>query len=112
MKKLILAITVVVVGTFTAVKANDITFAQGTETKNEIINILNKEDALELLQRYSDGVEYQYQGDENDFEYLMENNLEGYVFLPNIETDLGLFVDKNESKIYYFHPSGYLEVVK
>ena len=39
-------------------------------------------------------------------------NLQGYVFLPDVDTDIGYFVDKQTSNIYFFHPSGYLELVK
>lgn len=35
----------------------------------------------------------------------------GYVFLSDIETDLGYFVDKNTGDVYYFHPSGYMELI-
>lgn len=77
-----------------------------------VVNILTKEDALNLLLGMNPNLVYTYQGDENDFLVLKEKGLSGYVFLPNIDTDLGYFVDKNTSSIYYFHPSGYLEKIK
>lgn len=70
-------------------------------------------DAQSILNKYLSGVEnvdftYTYQGDENDFEVMQEKGIKGYVFLPNIETDMAYLVDKNSGSIYYFHPSGYL----
>ena len=73
---------------------------------------LTVEQAKELLLKYNDKVDYIYQGDANNFEYLKSKNLKGYVFLPNVDTDIGYFVDKETSNIYFFHPSGYLELVK
>ncbi|MGL4913832.1 MAG: hypothetical protein ACRC3Y_15530 [Romboutsia sp.] len=76
----------------------------------EVIDVLDQEEAKELLQMYKKDVEFAYQGDENAFEALAQKGLSGYVFLPDYDTDLGFFVDKNTSSIYYFHPSGYLEL--
>ena len=73
---------------------------------------LTVEQAKELLIKYNNKVDYIYQGDANDFEYLKSKKLQGYVFLPNVDTDIGYFVDKQTSKIYFFHPSGYLELAK
>jgi len=82
------------------------------EDKNtvEVIEVLNQEQAKELLEMYNKGVNYTFQGDENAFEVLSQKGLSGYVFLPDYDTDLGFFVDKNTASIYYFHPSGYLEL--
>jgi len=82
------------------------------EDKNtvEVIEVLNQEQAKELLEMYNKGVNYTFQGDENAFEVLSQKGLSGYVFLPNYDTDLGFFVDKNTASIYYFHPSGYIEL--
>ena len=52
---------------------------------------------------------YTYQGDENTFEAIKEKGIRGYVFLPNVDTDLAYLVDKDSGNIYYFHPSGYFE---
>ena len=79
------------------------------ESKVEVIEVLNKEQAKELIQMYNQGVNYTYEGDENNFNALKEKGLSGYVFFPDYDTDLGFFVDKNTSNIYYFHPSGYLK---
>lgn len=49
-------------------------------------------------------------GDENTYSVLKEKGHEGYVFLPNAPTDLGMFVNKNTKEIYYFHPSGYMDI--
>ena len=79
---------------------------------NDKINKLNKEEAEELLSMYNPNVKYIYQGTENDFAALKEKGLEGYVFLMDADTDLGMFVNKDDAKIYYFHPSGYLELAE
>ncbi|MGL5346194.1 MAG: hypothetical protein ACRDA3_02485 [Peptostreptococcaceae bacterium] len=75
-------------------------------------NSLTQEQAKHLLIKYNDKVNYIYQGDENNFEALKSKNLSGYVFLPDVETDIGFFVDKNTSHIYFFHPSGYIELAQ
>lgn len=83
--------------------------------KNEedsVAKTLTKDDALKLLLDMNPNLAYSYQGDENTFSALKNKGLSGYVFLPNVDTDLGYFVDKNTSSIYYFHPSGYLEKIK
>ncbi len=82
------------------------------EDKNtvEVIEVLNQEQAKELLEMYNKDVNYAFQGDENTFEVLSQKGLSGYVFFPDYDTDLGFFVDKNTASIYYFHPSGYLEL--
>ena len=72
----------------------------------------SKEEAEELLSMYNPNVKYIYQGTENDFVALKEKGLEGYVFLMDADTDLGMFVNKDDAKIYYFHPSGYLELAE
>jgi membrane-associated HD superfamily phosphohydrolase len=77
----------------------------------EVIEVLNQEQAKELLEMYNKGVNYTFQGDQNAFEALVQKGLSGYVFFPDYDTDLGFFVDKNTASIYYFHPSGYLELV-
>ena len=78
----------------------------------QVKNKLSKDQAQELLSMYNPNVKYIYQGTENEFEVLKEKGLEGYVFLPEIDTDLGMFVNKDTAKIYYFHPSGYLELAQ
>ena len=75
-------------------------------------NTLTQEQAKELLIKYNNKVDYIYQGTEDNFEALKSKNLHGYVFLPDADTDIGYYVDKESSQIYYFHPSGYLELVK
>lgn len=75
-------------------------------------NTLTQEEANQLLLNYNNKVNYIFQGDANQFEALKSKNLQGYVFLPDVEGDIGYFVDKNTCDIYFFHPSGYLELVK
>ncbi|MBO3446362.1 hypothetical protein JWF52_18235 [Clostridium sp. CCUG 7971] len=76
----------------------------------EVIEVLNQEQAKELLKMVNPDMNYVYQGNETTFEVLSQKGLSGYVFLPDVDGDMGLFVDKNTTKIYYFHPSGYLEL--
>ena len=85
------------------------TFAE-VEDKTGII----KSEAEAILNKYIKEVEeadftYTYQGDENTFEAIKEKGIRGYVFLPNVDTDLAYLVDKDSGNIYYFHPSGYFE---
>ena len=82
------------------------------EDKNtvEVIEVLNQQQAEELLKMYNKDANYTFEGNENTFEVLNQKGLSGYVFFPDYDTDLGFFVDKNSASIYYFHPSGYLEL--
>ena len=118
MKKAIITLSLICAGLLATSNIGDLVFAQDT-TKNinksnnvevQVINKLNKEEAEELLSMYNPNVKYIYQGTENDFVALKEKGLEGYVFLMDADTDLGMFVNKDDAKIYYFHPSGYLEL--
>ena len=93
-------------------KNEDLLSSEEKDNLSEIINKLNKEEAEELLSMYNPNVKYIYQGTENDFVALKEKGLEGYVFLMDADTDLGMFVNKDDAKIYYFHPSGYLELAE
>ena len=75
---------------------------------------MSKAEAEAILNKYIKEVEeadftYTYQGDENTFEAIKEKGIRGYVFLPNVDTDLAYLVDKDSGNIYYFHPSGYFE---
>ena len=75
---------------------------------------MSKSEAEAILNKYIKEVEeadftYTYQGDENTFEAIKEKGIRGYVFLPNVDTDLAYLVDKDSGNIYYFHPSGYFE---
>ena len=87
----------------------EITFAE-VEDKTG----MSKSEAEAILNKYIKEVEeadftYTYQGDENTFEAIKEKGIRGYVFLPNVDTDLAYLVDKDSGNIYYFHPSGYFE---
>ena len=78
---------------------------------------MSKEEAEAVLNKYIKEVEegdftYTYQGDENTFEAIKEKGIKGYVFLPNIETDMAYLVDKDSGNIYLFHPSGYFELLQ
>ena len=54
---------------------------------------MSKSEAEAILNKYIKEVEeadftYTYQGDENTFEAIKEKGIRGYVFLPNVDTDL------------------------
>lgn len=85
-----------------------------TQTEVEDKTGMSKSEAEAILNKYIKEVEeadftYTYQGDENTFEAIKEKGIRGYVFLPNVDTDLAYLVDKDSGNIYYFHPSGYFE---
>ena len=71
---------------------------------------LSKEDALNVLKEKNNKLDYNYMGDEESYSVLKEKGHEGYVFLPDSQTDMGMFVDKNTREVYYFHPSGYMDI--
>lgn len=71
---------------------------------------LSKEEALKILESKNNKNQYKYMGDENSFNVLKEKGQEGYVFVPDANTDLGLFVNKNTKEVYTFNPSGSLDV--
>lgn len=116
MKKAIITLSIICAGIFAVNNIDETVFAQNTTNESnvqvQVVETLNKEEALELLEMYNPNVKYIYQGTENDFEALQERGLKGYVFLPDVDTDLGMFVNKDNAKIYYFHPSGYLELAQ
>lgn len=113
MRKIIIISMILCFCLFSIKPITHLSFAQFKDNSDTIQNIsLTQEQAKELLIKYNDKVDYIYQGDENDFEALKSKNLSGYVFLPDVETDIGFFVDKNTSHIYFFHPSGYLELAQ
>lgn len=126
MKKSIIALSILLTGILTI---SPVTFAQNKANINykqinqnvinnqeevniDINNTITKEQAKELLELKNPNIKYLYQGDENTFTVLKEKGLSGYVFLPDVEGDMGYFVDKTTQNIYYFHPSGYLELIK
>jgi len=85
--------------------------------KEEVKTGMTKSQAKAVLNKYLKEVEkvdfaYTYQGDENTFKAMQKKGIRGYVFLPNIETDLAYLVDKDSGSIYFFHPSGYFELLQ
>ena len=120
MKKAIITLSLICAGLLATSNIGGTVFAQDSQkdiNKNnnvevQVINKLNKEQAEELLSMYNPNVKYIYQGTENDFAVLKEKGLKGYVFLPDVDGDLGMFVNKDNTKIYYFHPSGYFELAQ
>lgn len=114
MKKSIIVLSVLVGGLFLVNPLEKQIFAQN-DSKNQIIEQtvkLSQEDALNILINNNNELTYIFQGNADKFESLSQQGLNGYVFLPDIDTDLGYFVDEDTSDIYYFHPSGYLELIK
>ena len=69
--------------------------------------MLTQADAEKLLINNNNKVNYIFKGTSDNFKSLQEKGLKGYIFLPDVDTDMGYFVDENTSHIYYFHPSGY-----
>ena len=98
-------------------KPADNTVVKDDKDKEEVKTGMTKSQAEAVLNKYIKDVEkadftYTYQGDENTFEAMQEKGIRGYVFLPNIETDLAYLVDKDSGSIYFFHPSGYFELLQ
>ena len=88
---------------------------QTSEQKEDLR--MSKSQAEAVLNKYLNKVEktdltYTYQGDENTFESIKEKGIRGYVFLPNVDTDMAYLVDKDNGNIYFFHPSGYFELLQ
>lgn len=67
------------------------------------------EQAKEKLFKIDNTVDYVHMGNASEFEALHGRN--GQVFLPDVQTDMGYFVDSDSNNVYYFHPSGYMEKV-
>ncbi len=109
MRKLIIVLCILCSSLFFINPIKKLTYANDKINQQ---NELTVEQAKELLLKYNNKVDYIYQGDASNFEYLKSKNLQGYVFLPDVDTDIGYFVDKQNSNIYFFHPSGYLELAK
>ena len=90
---------------------------EGEQDKEEVQTGMSKSEAESVLNKYLTEVEnvdftYTYQGDENTFETMQEKGIRGYVFLPNVDTDMAYLVDKDNGSIYFFHPSGYFELLQ
>ena len=97
-------------------KPADEAVVKDDKEKEEVQSGMTKSEAEAVLNKYIKDVEkadftYTYQGDENTFEAMKEKGIRGYVFLPNIETDMAYLVDKDTGSIYFFHPSGYFELL-
>ena len=93
------------------------TVVKDDKDKEEVQSGMTKSEAEAVLNKYIKDVEkadftYTYQGDENTFEAMKEKGIRGYVFLPNLETDMAYLVDKDNGSIYFFHPSGYFELLQ
>ncbi|MGL5506356.1 MAG: hypothetical protein ACRDB0_00480 [Paraclostridium sp.] len=114
MKKSIIVLSVLVGGLFLVNPLEKQIFAQN-DSKNTVAEQsikLTQEEAQKLLINNNSDLTYIFQGTSDKFDSLVEKGLNGFVFLPDVDTDLGYFVDENTSDIYYFHPSGYLELLK
>ncbi|WP_419749498.1 hypothetical protein [Terrisporobacter petrolearius] len=93
------------------------TVLKDDKDKEEVKIGMTKSQAEAVLNKYLKEVEkvdftYTYQGNENTFKAMNKKGIRGYVFLPNIETDLAYLVDKDSGSIYFFHPSGYFELLQ
>jgi len=93
------------------------TVVKNDKDKEEVKTGMTKSQAEAVLNKYLKEVEkvdftYTYQGNENTFKAMNKKGIRGYVFLPNIETDLAYLVDKDSGSIYFFHPSGYFELLQ
>ena len=74
---------------------------------------LIREKALKLVKKLEPEVKgFTYMGNENTYKCIKQKGIKGYVFLPNCDGDMAYLVDKQTSHIYYFHPSGYFELLK
>lgn len=67
--------------------------------------------ARDILKEKNNKVDYDYMGTADDYKALKDQGRKGQVFLPNVPTDIGYYVDE-DGQVYYFHPSGYLEKAK
>ena len=118
MKKVIATISLICVGLLGTTNIGEQAFAQDSKPSIDKINNLQvtdklgEDEAKELLEEYNSKVDYIYQGTENRFEALKEKGLKGYVFSMDVDSDLGMFVNEDNARIYYFHPSGYLKLAK
>ena len=74
--------------------------------------LINKKQALNILNKIDNSVEYIYMGTEKDFDALQAKKLKGFVFLPDEEGDMGYFVNSKNGQVFFFHPSGYMERIK
>ncbi|MCC3865879.1 hypothetical protein K0040_16590 [Terrisporobacter petrolearius] len=93
------------------------TVVKDDKDKEEVKTGMTKSQAEAILNKYLKEVEkvdftYTYQGNENTFKAINKKGIRGYVFLPNIETDLAYLVDKDSGSVYFFHPSGYFELLQ
>lgn len=87
--------------------------AEESQTVVEQKTTLTQSQALQLVKAYEPGVAgYDYMGDENTYTCIKEKGIQGYVFLPQCDGDMAYLVDKNSGHIYFFHPSGYFELLK
>ena len=80
---------------------------------NKSNKVLTKAQALKLVKKLEPEVKgFTYMGNENTYKCIKQKGIKGYVFLPNCDGDMAYLVDKQTSHIYYFHPSGYFELLK
>lgn len=108
MKKVIIILCILCSGLFFTKPVQQFIFAEASTLEQ---TTLTQEQAKEILINYNNKVNYIYQGDASQFDALKNKNLSGYVFLPDVPGDIGFFVNEKTSEIYFFHPSGYLELV-
>lgn len=93
-----------------ATKSNKVVTTVVKEKNNK--KLLNKKEALNILNKIDNSVDYIYMGTEKDFDVLQAKKLKGFVFLPDEEGDMGYFVNSKNGQVFFFHPSGYMERIK
>ena len=121
-KGLILSLALVLTLAFSAVSYGQVKTNYKQEPATKVVRVaksskkvrkdLTKKQALNILKKIDNSVPYIYIGNEKDFDVLSKKKLKGYVFLPDDEGDMGYFVNKKNKRVYYFHPSGYMERIK
>jgi hypothetical protein len=109
MKKVIITLSILCGFSFTVFSMKNFIFADTSTTVYTQNSTITQDEAHNLLVQFNNTVNYIYQGNADDFDALKSKNLTGYVFLPDVPTDIGYFVDDKTSEIYFFHPSGYIE---
>ena len=80
--------------------------------KKSTKKLLSQEQALNILNKIDNSVEYIYMGTEKDFDALQAKKLKGFVFLADEEGDMGYFVNSKNGQVFFFLPSGYMERIK
>ena len=79
MKKLFIILCILLSSLFCINPVKKLIYANANNEVNQVVD-LTLEQAKDILIKYNNKVNYIYQGDANDFEYLKSKKLQGYVF--------------------------------